>query len=61
MSGCDHEKSKFTVTPGKSQDDKKCFKDDCANEGDACIRCCMVQGRYTSYYPRIDKPTQNID
>jgi len=46
--GNEYAKKKFQVNPGKT-DDKKCFKDDCRNEGDACKTCVMIQGRFINY------------
>jgi len=46
--GNEHTKRKFTVLPG-NPDDKKCFKDDCRNEGEACRTCQMIQGRWINY------------
>lgn len=49
MRGCDFMRKKFTVSSGKGQDAKKCFKADCINEDEACETCYMVQGKYTNY------------
>ena len=46
--GNDHAKKKFVVQGGKSEG-KKCFKEDCRNEGEACKTCSMIQGRWVNY------------
>jgi len=48
--GNDHSKKKFVVFPRKpSIDTKKCFKDDCRNEGESCGTCMMLQGKWINY------------
>lgn len=53
MSGCDFEKPKFTVFNTKRVSGKRCFKNDCENEGDTCSLCMMIQGKWIHYKPKI--------
>ena len=57
--GMQYTKKKFTVYPerdGKGRleitDFKKCFKDDCRNEGVSCEFCCMIQSKLIYYQPQ---------
>lgn len=50
--GMQYKKKSFTIGGEKTSSGKKCFKDDCVNEGVACERCFLIQSKFVFYQPK---------
>ena len=57
MKGCQFEQKSFAVNSGDRNmvGGKKCFKEDCKNEFEACETCQMIQGKWLFYQPKLLK------
>jgi len=52
--GNDHHRKRFTVLPGKNQN-QRCFNGDCINEKIKCSDCFKIKGKWINYIKKGEK------